>query len=396
MLNEKLLSFLNAEAKVGCPDEKKNIQNVIKSIKKCPIEITYEDSLDLIGVTKYIEGILKSFFDGKTHIEIPESKIERKIILKMFSSSKPLLSKSEIISMCDLAQKNINKFRPKKIYSDKWKYFKKLEVKGCVERSGHPPLFSLTELGINIAKILQGEPHEVVDNDIDLPDIEMVVSQSDIHERTSVDVIDSVRRTGIKWSEKDIPIGSIWIVRKNQVFDYIIQFSSFSTLTNSSLLRNLNSTSFSKKIVIVPSKESSNHTAFKIRASFDYYVDIHFLETTAFIARFLVDLITTISIKGKPIGMVDDIVALNQSGNITTTIGDIWKLQLLRIPGCGPQMVSSIVSVFRTPNSLYQFVKDATNPIEDFCNSVAINGGRKPPPYTASILIKLFGCQDCV
>ena len=106
-MNDGLHSFLEKLSGTCPAKEKENVEEVIRSIERCPLQLNFDDAKDLIGVDSYIEKKLEDFFSSKPAYIPKEGSIPRKIMKALFDSnctvqSNSGLTKSDLMSLDDM------------------------------------------------------------------------------------------------------------------------------------------------------------------------------------------------------------------------------------------------------------------------------------------------------
>ena len=388
MKNENLKKFLINKKKNLNQIEKSSIDLILNSISLCPIELNLEDSLDLIGVNEFITILLNDFFLNSIELKIPKSKSQQKILQVLFESNSYSLTKLEILNKCEFNEPKINKFRPKKIFYNKWKNMKKLIENKFINKKGNPSIYQLTDNGIKICELL----FEKIEFQSEKSNNEIIILilKKDLLYRTSIDVLNILKISNLSFKEVELPYGTICFEKNNQIYDFLIQFSTLSHVTEYSIHPQLNSSLFNKKIIILSIKENKNLEEIKLKYLFDYSIMIEFLQTPQLISNYLKEIVNLLNLNGKFLGNFDYVFNLNPNLIRTIKLEEIWKSQLKLIPGCGPQMSITIFSIFPTPKSLSDFFNSNYDSYNIFSNLINKKCGRRPSYNTIETLYKYF------
>ena len=397
-MNEGLKSFV-IKLCGSCPDEeRKNVQEVLKSLDRCPIQLNFDDAKDLIGVNPYIERKLEDFFNGK-HKYIPKENSAARLILQILYNSKGGgLTKPDIMREMGYKQPPITNFNKGKNYSfgplSSMKTLESHELVFRVRASSNKHQFSLTDSGRELCEQLFNgapAPENPEITQIVPRSCKILVKRSEIEYRTTFDVFDALRRTGRTYTEeKTLPVGSIWFSRNDEIYDTVIQFVTYGNLSNGKDVKKVSASPFTNKIIIVPSKENANYAQTKLQVGSDYNVRIVFLDTPAAVSQFLDETCNVLDRCGVCIGGKKEVIALCEKSKYSKKVGDVWQQVLNLFPHCGPQMAAKICNRFSTPDSLYQYVRDQSDQAEAFRNAVA-ETGQRPRDETAQAIVKLFG-----
>ena len=402
-MNDGLRSFLE-KLSGTCPvKEKENVEEVIRSIDRCPLQLNFDDAKDLIGVDPYIEKKLEDFFSSKPAYIPKEGSIPRKIMKALFDSnctvqSNSGLTKSDLMRELGIKLPPFSALSKSKTPYNPLSSIKTLETHDLVKRikTTGKHQFALTEEGCNLCLEIfsqKTEEDEERPSQVVPKSCKMLVKQTEIELRSTFDVIDSLKRSTRHYSEdKSLPVGSIWFMRGDDVYDTVVQFDQYRYLSNGKFIRKVCASPFRNKFIIVTSKENPNYAGTKLRAAADFDVKILFLDTPASVAQFLDSLCDILDRSGVTIGSKEEIISLCEKSQFSKKVGDVWQQVLPIFPYCGPQMAASICNAFRTPFQLYESISSEDNPIEAFQKAVAAKG-QKPRIETAKEIVRIFGHQ---
>ncbi|OHS95189.1 hypothetical protein TRFO_02118 [Tritrichomonas foetus] len=390
--NKSLISFLQKKANKLNQAKRDAIKIVIQNIKKCPLVLDLDDSQDIIGVNDDILPLLQEFFSEPSDHYVPkDGTIARKMLGILHKEYPKGLQKSDIERFLGNRPPPTNGFNQHKQFYGSWASMKTLTSHGLVEKTrGRCVIFTLTEKGLELANQLFGTRLNQPSHE---SSITLFVSKSEIECRVSINVPEILKRTKMTWKEKVLPIGSLWFVKDDQVFDVIIQFSSLSAAGDEYVRKKISCSPFSTKILIVIAKENPNNPnncEMKIRMNLDYGINLVFLESIPSISSYLVSLAKVLEIKNKTIGSFDEVSKRCSEQRYANTIVNIWKEQLKLVPGVGPHFAANIAAQYGTPHQLIDAFESYTNPSEDFCNAISTRWGKRPRQNTTKALIDLF------
>ena len=387
-MNDGLRSYLIKLCST-CPNSEKNqVEEVLRSIDRCPIQLNFDDAKDLIGVDSYIEKKLEDFYASKPKYIPKEGSIPRKIMKILFDSNCTVqtnsgLTKSDLMREIGIKMPPFSNLNKNKTPYNPLSSIKTLETHDLVKRikTTGKHEFALTEEGCLLCVEIFSQKQEEDDDsttEISTKSCKMVVKKSEIELRSTLDVFDALKRSGRQYTEdKSLPVGSIWFLRDDDVYDTVVQFDQYRYLSNGKFIRKVSASPFRNKFIIITSKENENYASTKLRAIADFDVKILFLDTPASVAQFLDTLCDILDKSGVTIGSKKEIINLCEQSQFSKKVGDIWQQVLPLFPYCGPQMAASICNVFRTPFQMYEAISSEDNPVEAFRSAVA-SQGQKP------------------
>lgn len=391
--NQNLISFLLKKAKKSNSEKQDPIFTVIESVKLCPLVLNLEDSLDLIGVDDEIEEMLREFFSEPTDSYVPrDGSLARKMLLALHQNHPDSLSKSDILRAIGFRPIQPNGFNQHKNFFGSWASMKTLVQHGLAEKShDKSPKYSLTHKGLELSNDLFGQiATRTINNN---SSISLFVAKSELQCRVSFDVKDAVSRTQLQWKEKDLPLGSIWFIKDNQVLDFIIQFCSYSNLTSDdSIKKKISGSPFTKRVFLIPSIENSlNSSELKIKINFNYEIETVFADSIALISKYIRGVALQLEKKENcEIGNFNDVVDKCNSTKFAVNIGRVWKEQLKLIPGVGPHFAANISTRFKTPHQLIDELENNENPQEFFVDEMMNFCGKRPTKKTSDSILGLF------
>lgn len=394
-INQNLISFLLKKAKKLTREKRESISTVVKSIKLCPLTLNLEDSLDLIGVNDEIEGFIRDFFSSSIDNYIPrEGTLSRKMLLALHRNHPDSLSKPDVLREIGFRPIPLNGFNQQKNFFGSWASMKTLIQHGLVEKSNdRSPKYSLTEKGLQLSNELFGslEPQRISDKSTS--SISLFVSKAEIQCRISFDVKDAIFRTRLEWKEKELPLGSIWFIKDDQVLDFVIQFSSFSAFSNDeSIKRKISGSPFSRRVFLIPNKENNiNSAELKIKMNLNYEIEAVFAESIALISRYICGVAAQLEKRTNcMLGTFDEVVEKCSEMKYSANVGQVWKEQLKLIPGIGPNFAANISAHFQTPHQLIAALEYEDNPQEKFVDEIYHCYGRRPSQKTTNSILNLF------
>ena len=392
--NLALINFLNKKSKKLSNEKRESISNVIKSINLCPIVLDLEDSKDLIGVNDYIIELLNEYFLPPVDKYIPkEGSVSRKIMQALHKNHPDGLSKQDILREIGYKPPPPNTLSQHKSFFGSWASIKTLISHGIVDKSNQRiPNYTLTERGLQLANELFGEKEQLAaDNTNNNSKFSLIVSRSELECRISVNIVDMLKRTKLKWKEKEIPIGSIWFMKGDKVIDTMIQFASASLANDDSLKRKINGSPFNHHILVIPSKENATNAEMKIRLNLEYDIDAVFLESSALIASYIIELVKQLeNSRIESLGTFESAVLKCNEQKYANTVGNVWKEQLKLLPGVGPNFAANIAAKYSTPHKLISIFDDKEEGVEKFSNNLSKRWGKRPRQNTINSLLKLF------
>ena len=402
-MNEGLVAFLEKLLNI-CPErEKENVNEVLSSLSRCPIQVNFDDAKDLIGVDNYIENKLNSFFAGKPKYIPKEGSIPRRILKILYDAHCTAetgngFTKSDLMREMGLKQAPFSKLsKGKSNMYDPLSSMKTLESHELIVRlkTNGKHEFALTEEGnLLCADIFSQKTSAEAETSPIVPrSCKMHVLKNEIELRSSIDVIEALRRSGREFVEdKTLPVGSIWFVRGNDVYDTVVQFDQYRYLSNGKYIRRISASPFRNKFVVITSKEGESTSMTKLRSIADFGIKVMFLDTPAGIAQFLDTLCDMLDRSGLTIGSKKEIIELCEQSQFCKKVGAVWQQVLTMFPYCGPQVAASICNVFPSPDQLYEFLADKEEQVEAMRNAVAAKG-KKPRVETCREIVRLFGRQ---
>lgn len=386
--NQELISFLQKQARKSNQRIKESISRLLHSISLCPLVLDLEDSLDLIGVNDDTEPLLNEFFSKDTDNYCPkEGTMSRKMLLALHNSHPDPLYKADILKAMDFRPPP-QTLRQKKFFGP-WASMKTLIVHGLVNKSKERlAKYSLTDKGVKLSNDLFGS--RLPDRDINTS-IRLYVSKNEIQCRVSFDVSDALRRTRLPWSEKVIPVGSIWFVKNNMIYDFLIQFVSLTLANDESTRRKISGVPFTKRVFLLPSKENPLTSAeVKLKLNSEYNIEMVFADSVPSIALYIRGIAQILESTNKFLGTFDEVVQMCSEHKYAMTINNVWKEQLKLVPGMGPSVAANIAAIYQTPHQLIASLEQSRNPQEKFNDDVVHRWGRKPSQKATSTIINLF------
>ena len=385
--NQALVSFLAKQAKRVPADKRNALATVIESIKLCPLVLNLEDSLDLIGVDDFVTEQLNQFFRNCDKYVPKEGSIAQKMMRALHESHPESMTKADVLKAIGFRPPPATTFRGRPKFFGSWASMKTLESHGLVNRTtGRVASFSLTEQGLRLANEIFGMKGS---DPAPTSPVTMVVAERDLNCRVTVDVRDVVRRTHIEWKAHQLPVGSVWFCKGNDVYDFMVQFASFSDVSDELFMRKVAGSPFSKVTLLVGEREREKHAEAKIKVAFDYGFSVVFAESAADMASYLTQLCKCLHERAKVLGKLDELATCAVS-RVGQTIGDVWLEQLKIVPGLGPHMSANLSAVYPTPHALMRALSCSGNPADQFISDVANRCGRRPRQATVDPIVRLF------